>query len=628
MRLLQKLIIALFFFSITFTTLAQQKYALLIGINRYYDAPGILHSSILQGCVNDANAMKTLLIDRFDFNEKNITTLLDAQATKPNVVNALLSILNVCKPGDAVVFYFSGHGVWMGNSFSLAISDPVKKGMNQAMVLSDLYEQNYGCLLTDNNIKKLFNKFIDKQVILTSFFDCCYSGELPMDVLNGPGTYSYPPQNYTEKSMDVMEIPSSFSEDGEQSFNELNAADTVNNNLSSALKNTPEAVDNMRSFNLKDAIKINDSERIPRPSERKNSMFFSLSATDEYEKGMEIKDEAGNFHGAFTKALLAVFDNNSSAMHASEIMDRIKSTIKEQMYDQSPTFHFDSVRLKKNLIGLTEPDFNKPITAQCIAVNKTFVTINNGQNTGLANGNVFKSASHQNAVTLTIINVGKDSAECKIKNGNQNSVKPADIFTLKDTYTISSPLIKIYIKGSNIDAASFNVFFKSKIAPLVKDSNYADFEKWTNLNGVNTFFCNNISASENKYLNPPKRMPFFIFLPMPSFLVDPLQNMLKKNQNIELVNSAEQADFILYLNYIKSKGDNKAGYVFTFQKFKPEGPEILWQPGFQIFGYSTKVSSLNVSEKSLEKLTDELYKMTMSVVRSNSTQWLNEYPRK
>ena len=67
-------------------TNAQRKYAVLVGINNYYQEPGVISYLSLTGCVNDVNSMKALFINRFGFNEENIKIITDAAATKKNVV--------------------------------------------------------------------------------------------------------------------------------------------------------------------------------------------------------------------------------------------------------------------------------------------------------------------------------------------------------------------------------------------------------------------------------------------------------------------------------------------------------------------------------------------------------------
>src|SRR5688572_5816060 len=125
-----------FIFLSSAVSLAQNKYALLVGINDYYDAPGVKSGHSLQGCVNDMIAMKTLLMDRFAFQPSNILTLSDSQATKKTILGALQTVLDKCNPGDAMVFFYSGHGVWIDNKAT--IDDPIKRGLSQAIVTSDL----------------------------------------------------------------------------------------------------------------------------------------------------------------------------------------------------------------------------------------------------------------------------------------------------------------------------------------------------------------------------------------------------------------------------------------------------------------------------------------------------------
>ena len=81
-----------------------RKLALLVGINKYRDFP-------LQGCVTDAYLQKQLLIHRFGFNPKDIVILTDEQATRQGILTAFEEhLIKQAKPGDVVVYHYSGHG--------------------------------------------------------------------------------------------------------------------------------------------------------------------------------------------------------------------------------------------------------------------------------------------------------------------------------------------------------------------------------------------------------------------------------------------------------------------------------------------------------------------------------------
>lgn len=81
-----------------------RKLALLVGINPYQNAP-------LQGCVTDVKLQEQLLIHRFGFNPKDIVILTDKEATRQGMLDAFEEhLIKQAKPGDVVVYHFSGHG--------------------------------------------------------------------------------------------------------------------------------------------------------------------------------------------------------------------------------------------------------------------------------------------------------------------------------------------------------------------------------------------------------------------------------------------------------------------------------------------------------------------------------------
>lgn len=105
-----------------------RKLALLVGINEY--ANGI---PSLRGCVNDVKLQRELLIHRFGFQPTDILTLTDEQATRQGILSAFEQhLINQAKPGDVVVFHFSGHGS--------RVQDPDKDeadGLNSTLVPVD-----------------------------------------------------------------------------------------------------------------------------------------------------------------------------------------------------------------------------------------------------------------------------------------------------------------------------------------------------------------------------------------------------------------------------------------------------------------------------------------------------------
>lgn len=83
-----------------------RKLALLVGINQYPQ------NSALSGCLTDVELQKELLIHRFGFQASDILTLTDEQASREFIEAAFLDHLGKqAKPGDVVVFHFSGYGI-------------------------------------------------------------------------------------------------------------------------------------------------------------------------------------------------------------------------------------------------------------------------------------------------------------------------------------------------------------------------------------------------------------------------------------------------------------------------------------------------------------------------------------
>ena len=77
--------------------------ALLCGINAYPKQP-------LRGCVNDAQSLRDLLVDQFDFRSEDIHLLRDAEGVKSRVRQEWQWLTAGAAPGDTLVFHFSGHG--------------------------------------------------------------------------------------------------------------------------------------------------------------------------------------------------------------------------------------------------------------------------------------------------------------------------------------------------------------------------------------------------------------------------------------------------------------------------------------------------------------------------------------
>jgi hypothetical protein len=136
------------------------KRALCVGINDY---PGT--GSDLSGCVNDANDWTKVLNAR----GYEVKTLLDKQATRQALVDALTELVSTARAGDALVFTFSGHGSWLPDDDG---DEP--DGRDEMLCPYDINQEHY---LMDDDLAEIFKKK-QKDVLLYFISDSCHSGSV------------------------------------------------------------------------------------------------------------------------------------------------------------------------------------------------------------------------------------------------------------------------------------------------------------------------------------------------------------------------------------------------------------------------------------------------------------------
>lgn len=76
----------------------------LIGIDEY------LFHDRLNNCVKDSSDIKTVLLEKFEFEEEEVTELYNGRATSKNIQDVFTSYSKTLSLHDNLVVYFSGHG--------------------------------------------------------------------------------------------------------------------------------------------------------------------------------------------------------------------------------------------------------------------------------------------------------------------------------------------------------------------------------------------------------------------------------------------------------------------------------------------------------------------------------------
>jgi uncharacterized caspase-like protein len=144
------------------------KWVLLVGIDDYKAG----HISDLRGCVNDVMLMRDILVGKFNVPTGNIKILINEQATRKAIINAIKThLINNSKANDIVILHFSGHGSQMEDS-----SGDENDGLEETLVPHDsrtagVYDIN------DDEINGLLNQLTEKTKNVTFIFDSCHSGD-------------------------------------------------------------------------------------------------------------------------------------------------------------------------------------------------------------------------------------------------------------------------------------------------------------------------------------------------------------------------------------------------------------------------------------------------------------------
>ena len=133
------------------------KQALCIGINDY-PAP-----NALSGCVADAREWAEVLGGLgFD-----VTMLLDRDATRENMLEAIRRIVAETGPGDVGVVQYSGHGTQVADTDG----DEMRDHLDEALVPVDF---GTGSFIIDDDLRSIFAT-IRTGANITCFMDCCFS---------------------------------------------------------------------------------------------------------------------------------------------------------------------------------------------------------------------------------------------------------------------------------------------------------------------------------------------------------------------------------------------------------------------------------------------------------------------
>jgi metacaspase-1 len=159
-----------------------RKKALCIGINDYghLQAPEWnVPDMNMRGALNDAYAWANLLVRHHDFSVADVELLLDADATRANILKGFKELVAGSRRGDVLVFTNSSHGTLTPDvsgdeeEIDIEVHGRHFKGrFDQAICPYD-----YPKLVIDDELKEISDGVADG-VNLTVISDSCFSGTL------------------------------------------------------------------------------------------------------------------------------------------------------------------------------------------------------------------------------------------------------------------------------------------------------------------------------------------------------------------------------------------------------------------------------------------------------------------
>lgn len=561
---------------------AQSKHALLIGINNYYkkekDKTVIDSVNSLKGCINDAKSIKELLTARFGFKENEITEIYDSLATRQNILAGLDSLLSRSDTADIVFVYYSGHGM----SYKYGKSDYATA---EVICPSDIFTGEKNASVQTSALANKFNKFVDKKIVLTVVFDCCFSFGT-----TGKKKDMYKEAVYQPENTVLFDLTSENEEDAvneESKYAPIKRNDnSLLNTISTPLLPVESSGEKYREIDFKDYATYRSDipgnsvwdfryEFFPSnpPSERPNSQFLFLSATNDRQKAAEKADESGVRHGVLTKALINVFKESPAKVAMTEVFQKIKSQLSDQYIVQTPQLSVSPARQHQNFLGVDTAVIQNVFSMRCERISDQMMVFDKGLLSGLSIGNLL---AHKERPTLTaeiVEFINEDSSIARMITGSGIFISPGDTFVVKNWYTKSKKaLLKVYIPGEGCTLGRLDTLCKKLIKPLLRDVHYLPYERtdstcskiYISNDGTSMTYVDGKTKKIITKLKPSAAVirklcsgqNYFIYLPVPAILTNQVRKACEQNQNFMITDNPEKADVSLYCAFYKDLANN------------------------------------------------------------------------
>ena len=346
--------------------------ALLIGINDYsatrLGRPRALPSPgrdwpNLSGAVNDVEILRDMLIRVHGFERRNIVMLLNQNATRGAILKAIQQhLLQPAEKGDVLFFYYAGHGSQVRNSLS---KEPDR--LDESLVPAD---SRLGVRdIRDKELRRYFNRILDRGARLTVILDACHSGSGARGWRSGV--------RYRRVRRDPRD-----------------AADGGNHG--------------------------------PRPEDRG---ALVIAAAQDYDTAWERRDEEGRMHGAFSWAWIRAMRDASPHESAQETFLRAQARLRAETPFQEPVLAGTAeTRLNPFLgDGIDRRPDRTVIGVERVLSDGT-VMLQGGWTNGLSVGSELRGVHDTSRLTITEV-FGPGRSRARVDEG-QASVRSGSLVEL------------------------------------------------------------------------------------------------------------------------------------------------------------------------------------------------------
>jgi hypothetical protein len=149
--------------------------ALLVGINSYPEAP-------LAGCLNDVEDMALFITGKCGFDPAAVRLLTDSRATATTIKNRLFWLVDGLKPGDRILFQYSGHGAQVPTRDKKGEVD----GLDEVVCCQN-FDWSDSNMIRDKEFNTIFKR-VPPGVAAWWISDSCHSGGLDRDMAGFGGS--------------------------------------------------------------------------------------------------------------------------------------------------------------------------------------------------------------------------------------------------------------------------------------------------------------------------------------------------------------------------------------------------------------------------------------------------------